>query len=373
MNASYASLFESYAFRSGVAVNNRVVMAPMTNWSSNPDGSVSDAEIRYYERRSGKIGMVITAVAYVSPHGKGFDGQVSADRDEMIPSLRWLAEAIKNKGSKAVLQIFHGGRECPPELIPNGEVVGVSTVPSPNKPSAVPRELSHDEIVSIIKDFGEAARRAIEAGFDGVEIHGANGYLIQQFFSPHSNTRSDQWGGSTAKRMSFPLAVVDEVKRVVSAYAKQPFLIGYRFSPEEAHNPGITMPDTLELVEALSRKELDYLHVSLMDFWSLPRSGEVQNKPRIELIHEKVAGRAPVIGVGSIHTAEEASKALDTGIELIALGRELIMEPDWVQKIEEGRESDIAVTISRDAQERLVLTDPLWHAVINREGWFPVV
>ncbi|WP_028552695.1 NADH-dependent flavin oxidoreductase [Paenibacillus sp. UNC451MF] len=373
MNPNYKPLLQSYSFRSGVHLSNRIVMAPMTNWSSKPDGSVSDEEVQYYGRRSGQVGLVVTACAYVTPNGKGFHGEFGADRDEMIPSLQRLAAAIKAKGSKAVLQIFHGGRECPPELVPGGEVVSAGSVPSPNNPSLTPRALSNEEITSIIKDFGDATRRAIEAGYDGVEIHGANGYLIQQFFSPHSNTRDDQWGGNLVKRMTFPLAIVDEVKRVVAEHARDAFLIGYRFSPEEAETPGITMADTLELVEALSTKELDYIHVSLMDFWSKPRTGDELDRPRIELIKEKAADRVPVIGVGAIHSPEEALKAFETGIPLIALGRELIMDPDWVKKVEEGNESEINVTVEKDAQERLMIPDPLWNAIINTPGWFPVV
>lgn len=377
MNDKYRPLFQAIAFRSGVQLKNRLVMAPMTNWSSHEDGSVSDAEVNYYARRSHGVGMVVTACTYVTANGKGFEGEFAADRDEMIPSLRRLASAIKGQGAKAVLQIFHGGRMCPPELVPNGEIVSASAVspeeePSPERPRAIPRALTEDEIASIIAAFGEAARRAVEAGFDGVEIHGANGYLVQQFFSPHSNRREDRWGGSLEKRMTFPLAIVDKVKSVAADHAKEPFLVGYRFSPEESETPGITMEDTLFLVDALADQELDYLHVSLMDFWSKPRRGADESRTRLELIQEKAGNRVPIIGVGSIHTADEALRALQSGIPLLALGREIIMEPDWVDKIQAGHEAEIATTLKREDQERLVVPDPLWRAIIHTPGWFPV-
>lgn len=373
MNPKYKPLFDDFHLPSGVQLKNRIVMAPMTNYSSNPDGTVSDAEVNYYARRSGGVGMVITACTYVTPNGKGFPGEFAADRDEMIPSLRRLATAIKEKGAKAVLQIFHGGRMCPPELVPNGDVVSASAIPSEQNGAVVPRALSDQEIESIIRDFGETARRAIEAGFDGVEIHGANGYLIQQFFSPHSNRRDDRWGGDVEKRLTFPLAVVDEVNRVVAEHAKQPFIVGYRFSPEEPETPGITMEETLRLVDVLADKKLDYLHVSLMDFWSTPRRGADESKSRIKWIQEQVGNRMPIIGVGSIHTADDALKAIETGIPLIALGREIIMEPDWVEKVGNGRESEIKTTVTKQDQERLVVPDPLWQGIINTPGWFPVV
>ena len=229
------------------------------------------------------------------------------------------------------------------------------------------------EIKSIITDFGETTRRAIEAGFDGVEIHGANGYLLQQFFSPNSNRREDMWGGTLEKRLTFPIAVVDEVKKAVAKHAKEPFIVGYRFSPEEPETPGITMDDTLVLIDALAKKDLDYLHVSLMDFWSTARRGAEANRPRIEIIKDRVGDRVPVIGVGSIYTADDAIKALETGVPLIALARELIIDPDWVQKVEQGRETEIVTKINKNNQQQLDIPDPLWQVIINSPGWFPGV
>ncbi|WP_374120543.1 NADH-dependent flavin oxidoreductase [Neobacillus sp. PS3-40] len=373
MNPKYSPLFDTFVFQKGVSLKNRLIMAPMTNFSSNQDGTVSDAEVRYYARRSKGVSMVVTACTYVTPNGKGFRGEFAGDRDEMIPSLKKLASAIKAEGAKAVLQIFHGGRECPPELVPNGEIVSASEVPSERKGSATPRELQEDEIQSIIRAFGETTRRAIEAGYDGVEIHGANGYLIQQFFSPHSNRREDQWGGTLEKRMAFPLAIVEEVQNVVAKNAKQPFIIGYRFSPEEPETPGITMAETLKLIHALAETKLDYLHVSQMDFKAEPRRGVEDQRSRLEIIQEQVGKRIPVIGVGSIFNPDDAIQALKSNVPLIALGRELIIDPDWVEKVENGRETEIETKIDKGAQERLVVPDPLWQAIIHSPGWFPEV
>ncbi|MEH7331908.1 NADH-dependent flavin oxidoreductase [Neobacillus drentensis] len=372
MNSKYAPIFQPFTLSNGITLKNRIVMAPMTNFSSNQDGTVSDAEVKYYARRSAGVGMVITACTYVTANGKGFHGEFGGDRDELIPSLKRLASAIKEKGSKAILQIFHGGRQVPPELV-NGDVVSASSIPAEGEGKPVPRELSEQEVEAIIRDFGETTRRAIESGFDGVEIHGANGYLIQQFFSPHSNRREDRWGGSLDKRLNFPLAVVDEVKSVAAKYANDSFITGYRFSPEEPETPGITMADTLYLIDALSEKDLDYLHVSLNDFWSTPRRGIEDTRSRIEIIQERVGSHIPVIGVGSIRTADEALKALETGIPLLALGREIIMDPDWVQKISEGKENEIITKIDKTKQNELVVPDPLWQAIIHTPGWFPGV
>ncbi|WP_379130367.1 NADH-dependent flavin oxidoreductase [Paenibacillus sp. sgz500958] len=359
----------------GVSLKNRVVMAPMTNFSSLDDGVVSEQEIAYYIRRSRGVGMVITACVYVSRGGKGFKGEFGADRDELIPSLRKLSDAIKSQGAKAVLQIFHGGRQCPSDLLPDGQTVSASAVPAElpgGGRGPVPRALTEEEITGIIADFGEATRRAIEAGFDGVEIHGANGYLVQQFFSPHSNTREDRWGGNLEKRMAFPLAVVEAVKGAAAAHAQSPFLIGYRFSPEEPETPGITMEETFALIDVLKEQGLDYLHVSLREFWSLPHRGTTDPRPRMEQILDRVAGSVPVIGVGSLYSADDALKAFNSGVALVALGRPLLIDPDWVEKVAEGRASEIATELDPTAQEELVIPDPLWGALVHTPGWLPV-
>ena len=376
MNEKYKELFTSYKLANGVALKNRIVMAPMTHWSSNVDGTVTDAEIKYYSRRSKGVSMVITACTHVTANGQGFHGQFASYSDEFISGLKRVANAIKEQGAKAILQIYHGGKMSPSELVPNGEIVSASDVPaeSNGETGKTPRPLTEAEIEEIIDAYGEATRRAIEAGYDGVEIHGANGYLIQQFFSGHSNRREDRFGGTLEKRMAFPLAVVDKVKSVVEKYGDASFIVGYRFSPEEPEENGITMADTLVLVDALAEKGLDYLHVSLTDYSSTPHRGvEDLSKTRIEYLLEKINNRVPLIGVGSIYSAEDARKAFETGVPLIALGRELLIDPDWVQKVEEGNEEKIVTLLDKDKQEELAIPDPLWKAIMNTPGWVPGV
>lgn len=371
MNPKYRPLMESFHFKNGMEVKNRIVHAPMTISYSQQDGTVSDELITYYERRSNGVGMAVTGSTIVTPNSRVFGGELAADHDDKIPSLQRLATTIKKSGAKAILQIFHGGRESSPELVPDSEIVSASAVAKEGL-NVIPRALEEKEIGVIIRAFGASTRRAIEAGFDGVEIHGANRFLIQQFFSPYTNQRDDRWGGNIDKRMAFPLAVVDEVQKVVAEYAKQPFLVGYRLSPEEEWTPGITMADTLKLVEVLANKNLDYLHVSLMDFWSKPRRGVEDNRSRMEIIYELVGQRVPVIGVGSIHTPDEALRALQSGVPFIALGRELIIDPDWVEKITLGKENEIRTELTLNDQEKLGIAEPLWIKIINTPGWFPI-
>lgn len=373
MNSNYKSLFEPFTFPSGVQVKNRMLMAPMTNSSSLENGEVSEQELLYYRERSGGVGAVITASSHVSPEGKAFVNEIGADRDDLIPSLKKLADTIHAQGSKAILQLFHAGRMTSAELIGGKQPVSASGVAAEREGAVIPRELTEEEILATIKAFGEAARRAIEAGFDGVEIHGANTFLIQQFFSPHSNRRTDRWGGTLDNRMAFSLAVIDSVNQAVAKHAVVPFMVGYRLSPEEKHDPGITMEDTLKLADRLSEQKLDYLHLSVRGFWDGSIRDTADTTSRVVLVHERVGARIPVIGVGGLSSPDDVRTALDSGVPLLSLGHAMIMEPKWVEKVRNGHESDIRTTLPRTAQHELVLPDPLWDMLVNTPGWFPVV
>jgi len=372
MNQKYEKLFEPFTFPSGVTVKNRILMAPMTTWSAFDNGMVTKDELAYYEKRAGDVGAIITACAYVSSEGKAFPGGFSGNSDAMIPSLTKVAKTIKNKGSKAILQIFHGGRMVPPEAIGGKTPISASAIPAMRKEAVTPREMTDEEIKNVINQFGETTRRAIEAGFDGVEIHGANTYLIQQFFSPHSNRRTDNWGGTLEKRMSFPVAVVQSVLQNVKNHAEKPFLVGYRISPEEIEEPGITFEETLQLLDKLTKERLDYIHVSLGTIWR----GSVRNKnatrPLLELIQQHIGHKIPLIGVGSISHPDDAVEALDKNIPLVALGRELIVEPEWIQKVKSGDVEAICQSMSLEDQEHLVIPDAMWEMTTSVPGWLPI-
>lgn len=375
MNYKYENLFKPFTLASGIEIENRILMAPMTNWSSNEDGSVSEKELPYYSERSKGVGAVITACAYVSTDGKGFVNAMGIDNDSLVPGLKKLADTIKEGGAKAILQIFHAGRMSPTELIDGNQPISASAV-APERPgmeNVVPREMTEEEILNTIEAFGEATRRAIEAGFDGVEIHGANTYLIQQFVSPHSNRRDDKWGGTLQKRLTFPLAVIDAVKKSVDKYAENPFIVGYRLSPEEREEPGITMDDTLVLVDNLAEQNLDYIHVSVSNFWDGSLRNVEDKKSRVLLIKERVGNKVPVIGVGGLHTAEKVSEAFDTGVDFIALGHELVMEPKWIEKVLEGKEDSIRTTLSKKDQEELCIPESMWNGITSIPGWFPII
>lgn len=242
MTNKHPSLFSPFMLTEKIKLRNRIVMAPMTTWSANPDGTISEQELEFYKRRSQNVGLVITGCTYVTPSGIGFTHEFAAYDDRFINSLEKLAAAAKSGGAPAILQIFHAGNKAIPELVPNYDVISASasSVKSGDfmKRVVQSREMTENEIQETIRAFGDVTKRAIKAGFDGVELHGAHGFLLQNFFSPLFNQRNDRWGGDLEGRMRFPLAVLQEVKNVVYEYATKPFAIGYRISPEESVTGG---------------------------------------------------------------------------------------------------------------------------------------
>ena len=361
-------LFQTYTFNNGVEIKNRLVVAPMTHLASDENGHITADERRFLNNRFEGFGLFIAAATLVAEGGKAFYGQPEAIGEEDLPSLREVAEIAHQQGAKALLQIHHGGWQALPDLNPNGEIFA----PSAHTATGA-KALTDAQIRSIIAGYANAAELALQAGFDGVEIHGANNYLIQQFFSAQSNQRSDEWGGSLENRMRFPLAVVDAVTDIVKKHQRPDFIVGYRFSPEEAGDNGITMTETFALIDALVTKPLQYLHVSLWNFYKLARRGADETRTRIEQLHERIGGKLPLIGVGNIYTSEQAEKAMATGwAEFIALGKTLMLNPNWAELAANGGE--FATEIDPDRAEEYRLPARLLH--LNLQGdqaWLPPV
>jgi len=371
MDKKFDPLFEKVTLPNKVELRNRFVLAPLTHVSSNADGTISDVEIDYMEQRSKDVGLAISAASNVTDLGKAFPGQPSVARDSDLDGLKRLAEAMKKNGAKAIVQIHHGGAQALPRLTPNGDVVAPSPIilqSFDEKEEHHVREITQEEIEDTIKAFGEATRRVIEAGFDGVEIHGANHYLIQQFVSPYYNRRNDTWGED---RMKFPMEVVDEIVNTVKTHADENFIVGYRFSPEEAETPGISMEITEELVKHLIEKPLDYLHVSLMDVHAKTREGKYQGEERIKLLHQWMDGRMPLVGIGSIFTAEDALEAVETkNVDLIALGREILLDHNFINKIQNGKEEGIMSEFDPYREDSHDLPPKLWEQL--NKGFYPL-
>ena len=373
MKKDYERLFEPFTFKSGATLDNRILMAPMTTNSSFENGMFTTDEHLYYERRGGEVGAIITACAHVKENGK-FAASPSISSDLHIESLSKLAKRIQATGSKAILQIFHVGRMGSAADLRGIQPVSASAVPSLRDNGETPRELSGEEVEELVQDFGEATRRAIQAGFDGVEVHGANTYLIQQFFSPHSNRREDYWGGSLEKRMNFPIEVVNAVQQSIKKYADKPFIFGYRISPEEIEEPGITLEDTLALMNKLKIFSIDYFHVSLGNIFGSSLRNKADKTSILKIIQDEIGDDVPIIGVGNVITPDDAIQAMDEiGVPLVAIGRELIIDPDWLLKVQEGNETAISKVLHTNDREALCIPDAMWEYMQSRPGWVPIL
>ena len=358
-------VFQPYTFNNGATVPNRLAVAPMTHFASDENGHITDQERTFLQNRFKGFGLFITAATLVQANGKSFAGQPYAMTADDLPSLREVARIAQAQGAKAILQIHHGGLKA--------ELSADIVAPSADEATGA-RELTAAEIEQLVAAYANAATLAVQAGFDGVEIHGANAYLLQQFVSAQTNRRTDEWGGSLHNRLRFPLAVVDAVVAAVKAHAKPDFILGYRFSPEEPGEHGITMAETFALVDALVQKPLQYLHVSLWDFYKHARRGADTHRARMELLHERIAGRLPLIGVGNLYTGGDIAKAFNTGwAEFIALGKTVMINPDLADLLREGRDADIQTDLDPDRADHYRLPNALWQRCLTNSPWLPPV
>lgn len=363
-------LTDHVTFRHGATINNRLVQTAMLT-SSGKDEHVTDSTIDYYNARPQSAGMVIVEYTSVSPNG-GPSRSWARDREQLAiyndsfkPGLSKIAKVLKKDGNKALLQLVHSGREAKYRYTLGGRVEVPSQMDFPWIDYPL-HELTSDEVWQIVKDFGAATKRAIDCGFDGIEIHGANHYLLQEFFSQYSNHRNDYWGGSLEKRMNFAKEVSKEIFKVVKEYAPKDFIVGYRVSPEEIHgdNYGYSWHESQQLVDMLtSNFDYDYIHLSEMDYKAKPIQKDA-DKTLAELLGDKINGDALEIVAGGIRTEEQMKDALNY-MDLVGIGRATLMDNQIGRKIEEGRGQDIIHAFTEENYKNLYLPDGLVGALSN--------
>jgi 2,4-dienoyl-CoA reductase-like NADH-dependent reductase (Old Yellow Enzyme family) len=315
-------LFQPLSFARGPAMKNRFMLAPLTNLQSHPDGRLSDDEFSWLTYRAvGGFGLVMTCAAHVQRVGQGFPGQLGVFSDDHLPGLTRLAAAIKACGAVSSVQLHHAGIRSPAELIgepPHG--------PSEDAETGA-RALTLAEVEELIEDFVAAAVRAQTAGFDGVELHGAHGYILCAFLSAETNRRTDRYGGSLENRAR----IVFDIIRGVRERTRPSFQLGLRLSPERF---GLRFAEQRELArQMLASGDLDFLDMSLWDVFKAPVEEAFAHRPLIDWFAELPRGATRLGAAGKLMSAADVRRLLDHGADFAILGRAAVLHHDFPQKV----------------------------------------
>ena len=315
-------LFNPLEFKNGYVMRNRFMLAPLTNTQTHEDGRLSDDEYRFLTMRAkGGFGLTMTCASHVQANGKGFSGQLGCFSDSHLEGLTRLASGIKAEGSLAVLQLHHAGMRSPTE-----QIDGQPVCPSDNAETGA-RALGLAEVEQLREDFISAAERAENAGFDGVEIHGAHGYIICQFLSSGINRRTDQYGGSLENRARLLLEIIDGVRR----RCRPGFLLGVRLSPERFD---MKLAEVIELAQTLmTAGKVDFLDMSLWDVYKEPVEEPFQGQSLLSYFTNLDRGNVRLGVAGKINTGNDAKHCLESGADFVILGRAAILHHDFPLRI----------------------------------------
>lgn len=315
------TLHDPLTFTRGPAMANRFMLAPLTNWQSHADGTLDEVEYKWLTMRAqGGFALTMTCAAHVQRGGQGFPGQLGVWSDEHLPGLTRLAAGIHAAGSGSSLQIQHSGRRSDPKL------TGEQAVCPWNDAETGARVMTTAEVEQLIEDFIVAAVRAEKAGFHGVELHGAHGYLLAQFLDGELNHRSDGYGGSFDHRCRVLRTIIDGVRQ----RTRPNFQLGLRLSPERF---GITMPESLALAgEMLQSGKLDYLDMSLWDCFKPPQEAAYAGRPLIDHFAALPRGNTRLGVAGKIMDAATAQRCLEHGADFVLIGRAAMLHHDFARK-----------------------------------------
>lgn len=309
-------------FKNGSIMKNRFMLAPMTNTQSHEDGCLSDEEFHWLTMRAkGGFGLVMTCASHVQETGKGFPGQLGIFSDKHIPGHQRLAAGIKSYGSLAVVQLHHAGMRSPVELIKQAPVC-----PSENIETGA-RALSLKEVYQLRDDFIQAAVRAQESGYDGVEVHGAHGYILTQFLSSEINHRTDEYGGSLQNRSRLIFEVIDGIRNACGPH----FLLGIRLSPEKF---GMDLLEVKKICKQLIEDELiDFLDISLWDSFKMPEDEKYQDHSLMEHFTELDLNEIKMTVAGKIRNGPDVLKVLEVGVDFVSIGRSGILHHDFPKRV----------------------------------------
>ena len=341
---------EPFVFaRGNLTAKNRCVLAAMTNKQSHDDGHVSEEEIVWLEARAkGGFGIVCTAATHVQADGQGWEGEFGVWSDAFLPGLTTMAHSISKHGALGVAQLFHGGMRAPERL--TGLQPKSASANQLNPLGEMSRAMTAEEIEETIHAFGQAARRCEQAGFDGVELHGAHGYLICQFLGNETNRRTDEWGGSVELRQRFLTEIIKEVRQQTS----ENFLVGVRLSPIHT-GTGITVEDSLFSLKTCAAQEVDFIHVSCWDIQERATIGTEVNT-YTEWFANELQGHVPLFTTGAVWDRNEATNALNQGANFVGVARAGIAHPNWPNLLIEGESHPKRPPFTAQELERAALS-----------------
>ncbi|MBJ8325377.1 NADH-dependent flavin oxidoreductase [Streptococcus pacificus] len=364
-------LFKPLLLPNGVVLENRFVLSPMVTNSSTKEGLVTQADLDYASRRAASAPLQITGAAYVDVFGQLFEYGFSSAKDEDIEGLTKLAQAMKRKGAKAILQLTHAGRFSSHTLTKYGFVYGPSemSLNSP-KPHQV-KAMTIQQLADLVKAYADATRRAIKAGFDGVEISSAQRLLIQTFFSTFSNEREDEYGYKTLEsRSKLGLEVLKAVQEVIEKEAPADFILGFRATPEETRGDqiGYSIDEFMTFMDwALAVASIDYLAIASWGHnvfrnrvrGAGPFSGQLVN----QVIWDHFKNRLPIMATGGINTPDKVYEALEHA-DFVGSSTPLVVDPEFIQKIKENREDEINFKIKLSDLHSLAIPEASFKDIV---------
>lgn len=318
---SVEKLFEPLSFARGAPMMNRFMLAPLTNQQSHADGRLSDEEFHWLTMRAqGGFGLTMTAAAHVQAAGQGFPGQVGIFSDNHLEGLTRLATALRAAGSLSAVQLHHAGNRSPKEL------VGTPLCPSDHAETGA-RGLTLPEVEQLRDDFIAAAKRAEMGGFDGIEVHGAHGYILAEFLSAEINRRDDCYGGTVENRSRIIFEIIDGIR----ATCRPDFQIGLRLSPERF---GLKLAEIRDVAaEVLRQEKIDYLDMSLWDVAKEPVEEEHQGRTLMSYFTDLPRGNVRLGVAGKIMSATTALEVLDAGCDFALIGRAAILRHDFPERV----------------------------------------
>lgn len=312
----------SLTFNCGATMPNRFMLAPMTNSQSYEDGTLSNDEYHWLTMRAkGGFGLTMTCASHVQAVGKGFPGQLGIFSDVQIEGHKRLAAGIQKEGSLAVIQLHHAGMRSPEDVI-GEQPVCPSEIQKHNA-----RALTLEEVYQLRKDFVDAAIRAQKCGYDGVEVHGAHGYILTQFLSSDINKRTDHYGGTLENRARLIFEIVDGIRKSCGPQ----FLLGVRLSPERF---GMQLNEVKTVAQQLiDTHQIDFLDISLWDVFKTPEDDAYKNKSLLSHFEELDFKNVKWTVAGKINSGADVHKVLDTTVDFVSIGHSAILHHDFPKRV----------------------------------------